>query len=212
MALTQSAAEISDLASPNQDPYAPAAAAGIHRLAIPTPFAVGRVNVYLIEDDPLTLVDAGPNSGRALDELQQRLHDRGHSIDDIELILLTHQHIDHLGLVDIVATHSKADVAAIDAAVPFVENYASAAADDDRFAQELMIRHGITEDVTRALASVSAAFRAWGSKAKITRVLRDGDQIELRDRTLDVHFRPGHSPTDTVFHDSERKTCWRRTT
>src|SRR3981189_2902292 len=124
------------------DPYAPAAAAGIHRLAIPTPFAVGRVNVYLIEDDPLTLVDAGPNSGRALDELQTKLGEHGHSIDDIELILLTHQHIDHLGLVDIVASHSKAEVAAIDAAVPFVENYSQAAAEDDRFAMDLMIRHG----------------------------------------------------------------------
>jgi len=29
---------------------------GIHCLPIPTPFAVGRVNCYLIEDDPLTLV------------------------------------------------------------------------------------------------------------------------------------------------------------
>ncbi|MFL5841773.1 MAG: MBL fold metallo-hydrolase [Thermoleophilaceae bacterium] len=189
----------------SEDPFAPAAAAGIHRLAIPTPFAVGRVNVYLIEDDPLTLVDAGPNSGRALDELQMRLRERGHSIDDIELILLTHQHIDHLGLVDIVASHSHADVAAIDAAVPFVENYSHAAAEDDRFAMDLMIRHGIPEDVTRALGSVSAAFRAWGSKATITRVLRDGEQIQLRDRTLDVHFRPGHSPTDTVFYDAERK-------
>jgi glyoxylase-like metal-dependent hydrolase (beta-lactamase superfamily II) len=189
----------------SDDPYAPAAAAGIHRLAIPTPFAVGRVNVYLIEDDPLTLVDAGPNSGRALDELQMRLHDHGHSIDDIELILLTHQHIDHLGLVDIVASHSGAGVAAIDAAVPFVENYSQAAAEDDRFAMDLMIRHGIPEEVARALGSVSAAFRGWGSKATITRVLRDGERIELRDRTLEVHFRPGHSPTDTVFHDAERK-------
>ena len=41
--------------------------------AIPTPFAVGRVNCYLIEDDPLTLVDSGPNSGKALDELEQAL-------------------------------------------------------------------------------------------------------------------------------------------
>ena len=189
----------------SDDPYAPAAAAGIHRLAIPTPFAVGRVNTYLIEDDPLTLVDSGPNSGRALDELQQRLRDRGHSIDDIELILITHQHIDHIGLVDIIASHSKAEVAAIEQAVPFVENYAQAAAEDDRFAQDLMIRHGIPEDVTRALASVSAAFRAWGAKAKITRVLHDGETLEFRDRTLKVHFRPGHSPTDTVFEDAERK-------
>jgi glyoxylase-like metal-dependent hydrolase (beta-lactamase superfamily II) len=182
-----------------------AAAAGIHRLAIPTPFAVGRVNTYLIEDDPLTLVDSGPNSGRALDELQRRLADHGHSVADIELILITHQHIDHIGLVSIVAAHSGAEVAAIEQAVPFVENYSEAAADDDRFAMDLMVRHGIPEEVARALGSVSAAFRGWGAKAKITRVLRDGETVGLRDRTLKVHFRPGHSPTDTVFEDADRK-------
>ena len=48
-----------------------AVAQGIHCIPIPTPFAVGRVNVYLLEDDPLTLLDAGRNSGRALDELEQ---------------------------------------------------------------------------------------------------------------------------------------------
>jgi glyoxylase-like metal-dependent hydrolase (beta-lactamase superfamily II) len=189
----------------SSDPYAPAAAAGIHRLAIPTPFAVGRVNTYLIEDDPLTLVDSGPNSGRALDELQRRLRDRGRSLDDIELILITHQHIDHIGLVDIIAAHSKAEVAAIGAAVPFVENYATAAAEDDRFAMDLMVRYGIPEDVSRALGSVSAAFRGWGAKARITRVLHDGETIDFRDRSLRVHFRPGHSPSDTIFEDTERK-------
>ncbi len=37
------------------DGFDRAAAAGVHRIAVPTPFAVGRVNVYLIEDEPLTL-------------------------------------------------------------------------------------------------------------------------------------------------------------
>ena len=64
----------------SDDPFAPAAEAGIHRLAIPTPFAVGRVNCYLIDDEPLTLVDAGPNSGRALDELEQALESHGKAI------------------------------------------------------------------------------------------------------------------------------------
>jgi len=52
---------------------AQAAAAGVHRLAIPTPFQVGRVNAYLIEDSPLTLIDSGPNSAKALDELERAL-------------------------------------------------------------------------------------------------------------------------------------------
>jgi glyoxylase-like metal-dependent hydrolase (beta-lactamase superfamily II) len=187
------------------DPFAPAAAAGVHRLAIPTPFAVGRVNVYLIEDEPLTLVDAGPNSGTSFDVLQRGLADLGHPLEDIDLVLLTHQHIDHLGLVSLVAAHSGADVAAIDAAVPFVENFSVEAQADDDFARDVMLRHGIAEDVTAALQSVSRAFRAWGSRVEVTRVLRDGDRVELRDRTLDVAFRPGHSPSDTVFWDRERR-------
>jgi glyoxylase-like metal-dependent hydrolase (beta-lactamase superfamily II) len=189
----------------SDDPFAPAVAAGIHRIAIPTPFAVGRVNVYLIEDEPLTLVDAGPNSGTSFDELQRGIAALGHQLEDIELVILTHQHIDHLGLVSLVAAHSGAEVAAIDVAVPFVENFSAEAQADDDFARETMLRHGIPEDVVSALSSVSQAFRAWGARADVTRVLRDGEEMSFRDRTLQVHHRPGHSPTDTVFHDRERR-------
>ena len=187
------------------DGFSTAAEAGIHRLAIPTPFAVGRVNVYLIEDEPLTLVDTGPNSGTSFDELTRGVDALGHSLEEIELVILTHQHIDHLGLVEIIASRSGAEVAAIDAAVPFVENFSGEASADDDFARDLMLRHGIPEDVAAALQSVSRAFRAWGARAEVTRVLRDGQALELRDRTLEVHFRPGHSPTDTVFLDPERR-------
>jgi glyoxylase-like metal-dependent hydrolase (beta-lactamase superfamily II) len=180
-------------------------APGIHRLSIPTPFAVGRVNVYLIEDEPLTLVDAGPNSGTSLDELQAQMAEAGHRIEDLELILITHQHIDHIGLVDIVARHSGAQVAALDLLVPFVENYREAAAEDDEFAATVMLRNGIPPDVVQALQSVSLAFRAWGSRADVQRSLTEGESIELKDRTLEVGFRPGHSPTDTIFHDRDRK-------
>jgi glyoxylase-like metal-dependent hydrolase (beta-lactamase superfamily II) len=188
----------------SEDSFAPAAEEGIHRLAIPTPFAVGRVNVYLIEDEPLTLVDAGPNSGTSFDALQRGVAGLGHSLEDIELVILTHQHIDHLGLVSLVAGHSGAEVAAIDAAVPYVDNYSHEAQADDDFAYDMMLRHGIPEDVATALRSVSRAFQAWGSRAEVTRVLHDGDEMRFRDRTLRVHHRPGHSPTDTVFQDSER--------
>jgi glyoxylase-like metal-dependent hydrolase (beta-lactamase superfamily II) len=187
------------------DPFAAATAAGIHRLAIPTPFAVGRVNVYLVEDEPLTLVDAGPNSGTSFDELQRGLEGLGRSVEEIKLVVLTHQHIDHLGLVGLVASRSGADVAALDVAVPFVERFGEEAEADDAFAREVMLRHGIPEDIVTALQSVSRAFRAWGARADVTRVLRDGEDLSLRDRTWRVYHRPGHSPTDTVFHDSERR-------
>jgi glyoxylase-like metal-dependent hydrolase (beta-lactamase superfamily II) len=178
--------------------------AGIRVMRIPTPFQVGRVNVYLLEDDPLTLVDAGPNSGKALDELEQQLGALGHSIEDLELVIITHQHIDHLGLVDIVAKRSGAEVAAIEAVVPFVENFGSDAERDDEEAAALMHRHGISEEVVTALRQVTGSFRAWGAKAKVTRPLSDGETLRMRDRALEVHLRPGHSPSDTVFWDEER--------
>ncbi len=182
-----------------------AALAGIHRLQIPTPFAVGRVNCYLIEDEPLTLVDTGPNSGKALDELGAQLAARDHSIDDLELVIVTHQHIDHLGLVEIVAEHSGAEVAALGAAADRLANFDEDAEAEDRFAVELMLRNGIPEEVTAALRSVSRSFRGWGSHVAVTRPLADGEEIRFRDRTLQALHRPGHSPSDTVFWDEERR-------
>jgi glyoxylase-like metal-dependent hydrolase (beta-lactamase superfamily II) len=178
---------------------------GIHRLQIPTPFAVGRVNCYLIEDEPLTLVDTGPNSGKSLDELEHQLSALGHSLEDIELVILTHQHIDHLGLVEIIAARSGADVAAIDVVVPFMENFGDDVELEDEFAAGLMLSHGIPEDVVIALRSVSRSFRAWGARAKVTRPLHDGEELRLGDRTLEVQHRPGHSPSDTLFWDADRR-------
>jgi glyoxylase-like metal-dependent hydrolase (beta-lactamase superfamily II) len=176
----------------------------IHCFPIPTPFMVGRVNVYLIEDDPLTLVDTGPNSGKALDELERALADHGRRVEDLELIVLTHQHLDHQGLAQILARRSGADVAALDRLVPLLERFAEFNEADDAFAEALMLRHGLSPDVAVALRSVSRAFRAWGSSVEVTRTLTDGGVLELRDRTLQVFHRPGHSPTDTIFWDEQR--------
>ena len=181
------------------------ALAGIHRFAIPTPFAVGRVNCYLIEDEPLTLVDTGPNSGKALDELTARLAERGHALADLELIVVTHQHIDHLGLVEILVEHSGAEVAALGAAARRLGSFEEDAELEDEFAVEVMLRNGIPEDVTVALRSVSRSFRGWGSHVAVTQALEDGGVLELGDRRLEVLHRPGHSPSDTVFWDEERK-------
>jgi glyoxylase-like metal-dependent hydrolase (beta-lactamase superfamily II) len=179
--------------------------AGIRVLRIPTPFRIGRVNTYLLEDEPLTLVDSGPNSGKALDELERQLEALGHRIDDIGLVIITHQHIDHLGLVDIVAKRSGAEVAALDLLAPFVENFGSDAERDDEEAAALMRRHGISEEVVTALRQVTGSFRAWGAKAHVTRPLADGEVLALRDRQLEVQHRPGHSPSDTVFWDEDRR-------
>jgi glyoxylase-like metal-dependent hydrolase (beta-lactamase superfamily II) len=96
-------------------------------------------------------------------------------------------------------------VAAIDKLARFAEHYSEEASKDDEFAARVMMRNGISEDVVQALRNVSAAFRSWGAKAKVTRPLRDGEKLELRDRSLQALHRPGHSPSDTVFWDEGRR-------
>jgi glyoxylase-like metal-dependent hydrolase (beta-lactamase superfamily II) len=188
-----------------EESLALAARAGIHRLAVPTPFLVGRVNCYLIEDEPLTLVDTGPNSGKSLDELEQALAEHGHTIEDLELIVLTHQHMDHIGLLEILARRSGAEVAALDSLGPYLADFGKSAAADDEFSQAIMRRHGIPYEISIALGSVGAAFRAFGSSGEVNRRLHDGDDLALRDRTLRVLHRPGHSPSDTIFWDESRQ-------
>jgi glyoxylase-like metal-dependent hydrolase (beta-lactamase superfamily II) len=174
----------------------------IHRLPIPTPFAVGRVNCYLIDDDPLTLVDTGPNSGKALVELEAGLREHGHRVEDLERIVITHQHSDHLGLVGVLADRSGADVCTLDHLAQVVESRGAYADADDELAGALMLRHGVPRDVVAALRAVSQAYRGWGGSAPVSTLLADGGELGFASRALQVMHRPGHSPSDTLFFDA----------
>jgi len=179
---------------------------GIHCIPLPTPFGIGPINTYLLDDDPLTLIDTGPNSGLALDALESELAKLGKKIEDLELIVVSHQHMDHLGLTEILARRSGAPVAALGSLVPCLAQYDEWMEADDRFAAAVMLRHGIPEETCLALRSVSRSFRGWGAATTVTQPLEEGDVLKFRDRTLTVHHRPGHSPSDTIFFDADNRT------
>ena len=69
-------------------------------MEIPTANFLKSVNYYLVEKDGnLFLIDAGYNQDPHWDFLLQTLHKQGKDLKDIHAILLTHNHIDHVGLV-----------------------------------------------------------------------------------------------------------------
>jgi glyoxylase-like metal-dependent hydrolase (beta-lactamase superfamily II) len=81
--------------TPRQNP----SALPVRPITMPTPYAVGPVNAYLIEAQPLTLVDTGINTPDAQNALVLALAGAGYFVESIERILITHAHPDHYGLV-----------------------------------------------------------------------------------------------------------------
>ncbi|TET10151.1 MAG: MBL fold metallo-hydrolase [Candidatus Thorarchaeota archaeon] len=71
---------------------------GVSRIEVPTPFPVGSMNCYLIEGSPLTLIDTGPKTAESLATIKQALLKLSYDMSDIEQILITHGHLDHIGL------------------------------------------------------------------------------------------------------------------
>jgi glyoxylase-like metal-dependent hydrolase (beta-lactamase superfamily II) len=72
----------------------------IHKLILPTPFAVGDVNAYLLKGDSLSLIDAGPKTSEAYEALERGIKEAGYSFNDVEQVFLTHHHPDHAGWID----------------------------------------------------------------------------------------------------------------
>jgi glyoxylase-like metal-dependent hydrolase (beta-lactamase superfamily II) len=174
---------------------------GVHCIEVATPFRVGPVNVYLIDDDPLTLIDTGPNWGSALESLERGLNEIGVGVGNLGLVLLTHQHIDHVGLAGLVSRRSGAEVGGLDILADYLVDYDASAAADDAMREATMCRHGIDPAIAALLRSTSATTSRWGASIVITSRLRPGDKVVLRDRSLRVLARSGHSPTDTIFVD-----------
>lgn len=134
----------------------------------------------------LALVDPGPTS--CLDALESGLADRGHRLDEVTTLLLTHIHLDHAG-----------------ATGTLLNRLPRAAA----YLHERGAPHMI--DPTRLLASATRLYganmhRFWGefraAPAERLHVLRGGERIEVAGRTLEVKYTPGHASHHVSYFDT----------
>ncbi|MEZ4769178.1 MAG: MBL fold metallo-hydrolase [Caldilineales bacterium] len=110
----------------------------LHRITLPTPFAVGPVHVYLAEDDPLTLIDSGPDTEDALAALQAGLAALGYDVSDVRRVVITHSHVDHYGLAHRIAAAGGAEVLAHPLARPILEDWPESRARREGFSHEML--------------------------------------------------------------------------
>jgi len=172
---------------------------GVHRIPLPTPFQIGDVNTWLLRGSPLTLVDTGPRMEETEALLEERLAALGVAVEDLELIVLTHQHDDHVGLAGELQRRSGAELAGTAPLAAIMADPAAYMEADDAYAVALMRRHGVTEATIEALRGISRAYRRFVAPARVTRIVAAGEVLVAGGRTWRVRERPGHSPTDTVL-------------
>lgn len=80
----------------------------IARITVPTPFPVGPINMYLILKRPYTLIDVGPLYPQAQEIFLEALRELNLKGEEIERVLLTHAHPDHIGMVSWIIELTKA--------------------------------------------------------------------------------------------------------
>ena len=173
-------------------------------LAIPTPFYVGDVNVYLIREDPLTLIDVGPKTKDAAEALHRKLGEHGVRVSDIRRIVLTHAHEDHCGLARQVRDEAK------DAEI-FVHEWETGHL-FGRLAREehrkLLMRSGVPETVLEEMRvlyeNISLLTDALGEGE--FKGLPDNSELEFESGSLRVLHTPGHTPGSCSFVREANRT------
>ena len=161
----------------------------VHRISVPTPFYVGPVNVYLIEEDPLTLIDAGPREGTSLEALRDGLARLGHKLSDIKRIIISHAHADHYGLAQLIVEESGATVYIHEWDAPAVS------ADTDYHAyRALLTAAGVPREEIDRMEAGYEKFRGFAYPLARVEKLKDEDEILFEHESLTVVHTPGHTP------------------
>ena len=159
------------------------------------------MNAWLLPGDPVTLIDTGARDESSLSALEQGLQREGLRVEDIELLLATHHHLDHVGLVATIQRRSGASVAVLDRVADYGARYPAEIEEDRRFARALMTHHGVPDHVIAETEEFWSYIRATTESFQADVRLADGDRVRAGGRSLRVIARPGHSTTDTLLVD-----------
>ena len=166
-------------------------------ISLPTPFYIGPVNVYLIKEDPVTLIDTGPKTREAVESLRSGLRHAGLNISDVRRIVLTHAHEDHCGMARAVRDEAK------DARV-FVHHWETghrASRLEYEEHRQLLLRAGVPHEEVDDMRRMYEDFRQYADALDDEHCseLRDEAELEFETGVLQILHTPGHTPGSCSF-------------
>ncbi|RFU65268.1 MBL fold metallo-hydrolase [Peribacillus glennii] len=150
---------------------------GVDLIELPTEWPVGPVNVFLVYGEKLTLVDCGRNIEAAWEEFNLAFNERGLTIMDIEQIVLTHHHDDHVGFLDRLVYLNPVPIYAHVNCRPYLTQDEGHFTSGTRFFTEFYKEFGIPEELSQDLANLKDWNQGLKNKIYITGEIDEGIAI-----------------------------------
>lgn len=166
-------------------------------ISLPTPFYIGPVNVYLIAEDPITLIDTGPKTKEANEALHEGLRKARLRVSDIRRIVLTHAHEDHCGLARSVRDEAK------DAEVLVHEWETGHRMGRLEYKEHraLLVRAGVPDSEIETMRKLYESVRQYADSFDDGEYspLHDEKELEFETGALRIVHTPGHTPGSCSF-------------
>lgn len=166
-------------------------------ITLPTPFYIGAVNVYLVKEDPVTLIDTGPKTKEAVDTLRTELRRAGLAVSDLRRIVLTHAHEDHCGL----ARALRDEARDAEVLVHYWETGHRAGRLEYEEHRHLLVRAGVPPDEVETMRKLYDGVRQYADSLEDDHVgeLKDEAELEFETGSLRILHTPGHTPGSCSF-------------
>lgn len=161
----------------------------IEKLVVPTPFPVGPINLYLVADDPITLIDTGPKTDETIAALKEEFVRIGFKFSDIGRIILTHTHEDHCGLAAMLQRESGARVY-----VHEWEKQNLTTRGVTRANVKMLTRAGVPEAQVAEIASRYERIHDFAEVVEDVEAFQDNHEFIFASGALRVVHTPGHTP------------------
>jgi glyoxylase-like metal-dependent hydrolase (beta-lactamase superfamily II) len=140
--------------------------------------------IYVLDTERPAVVETGTGANYGL--LREALDSVGIAPDDLEVIALTHVHLDHAGGAGLLAADCpNAEIYVHGIGAPHLTNPSQLVAGTKRVVGDLWEHHVEPEPVPE----------------NRVRSVGDGDTIDLGDRELETLSVPGHAPHQVAFYD-----------